>query len=175
MPFGGLATHRFPVERVATLLTLHQALQQIARTAQGLPCMGVMDLSLLWHRRQHGGRNKCGHRDGHPVFGRHSDDRHGPPWLPWAPPRRPQARPPGPLAGFPKRGRPHVCRVLQEAPDHPALPHGLPRPRHFLGLDEPATDLANREALLTDPRQELADAPGFRRASGIAGLAPPPC
>jgi len=63
--------------------------------------------------------------------------------------------------------------MLSHPPDHPAIPDPLARARPLARPREPATDLANRQAVATDPVQHLADQTGFVWNDCIARLSTP--
>lgn len=173
MPFGGFPAHGFPVQRVATLLTLDQALQQIARPPLGLAGMALVDLELRLDRRKEDWLHHRGHGNGNPLLGGHITDRHRPSRVHWAPPLRAQTGPQGPQTGLPKGGGPLLGRILQDAPHHTAIPDSFSSPGHFAGLGQTPTDLANAQAFTADPRKDLADHPGFLEDNVIAGLPTP--
>jgi hypothetical protein len=81
MPFGGFPAHGFPIQRVATLLTLYQALQQVTGTTARLAGVALILLELRLDRRKqvrlHHGRD----RNGEPLLWRHITDGDCTPWL----------------------------------------------------------------------------------------------
>src|SRR5215475_4774453 len=166
-------TEAFAIEGIATVLALQQALQQIQGAPVRLPGMALVLLPLLLHRGEHRGLHERWDRDRHPILwwdiirGHGTTRLHGPVAL---------GAQPGPqrcLARLAKRRGPLIGGILQEAPHHTPIPHGLARAGHFARLREPTTDLANRQAVVADPGKDLADQAGFVREDLIAGLPAP--
>jgi hypothetical protein len=62
---------------------------------------------------------------------------------------------------------------VEDAPDHPALPHRLAWARHVSRLREAPTHLAKAQPLASHPLKHLAHYTGFVRDPLIAGLASP--
>jgi len=69
--FPGTGTQRLAVEGIAAVLTLEQALEQIACATLRLSGMTAVFLPLLLHRGEHLGLDNSGHGDVQPVWGRH--------------------------------------------------------------------------------------------------------
>ena len=103
LPFAGAGAEAFAIVRIATVLTLDEALEQIARAALGLPRMAAILLQLCLDRGKHLGVHQRRDRDGEPVFWGHSHGRDGTPG--W------RARP----RWARSRGRSGSCRVLPNA------------------------------------------------------------
>src|SRR4030095_16621229 len=70
LPFAGPGTEAFPIVGIATMLTLHQALEQREGAALGLPRMAAIFLQLRLDCRKHLGLYKGGDRDGKPGLRR---------------------------------------------------------------------------------------------------------
>ena len=81
--------------------------------------------------------------------------------------------PQGPLVRLPERGAALISRVLQDAPHDTAIPHSLAGAGPLARLREPTTDLANRQAVMTNPGKDLVDHASFVRDDLIAGLPTP--
>jgi hypothetical protein len=88
--FPCAGTQGFAVEGIPAVLTLEQALQQIAGPTTRLAGVPAVFLQLLLHRGEHRGLDDGGHRDVNPVWGRDIIVRCGPPWQQRSAPLRPQ-------------------------------------------------------------------------------------
>ena len=159
----GAGAEPFPIGGIAAGLTLHHALQHRQRAAGRLPGgalrfpPGLLDSSadLGLHERRHGQRE--------PILLRHGHRGDGPPWLERAAPRGAEPRVEGCLVGLAKGGRALRGWIVQQAPHDTAIPHGLAGAGALARLGKPATDLAHREAVASDPVKHWADEPGFVR------------
>src|SRR5215831_12568214 len=171
--FAGTRTEAFAIEGIATVLALQQALQQIQGAPVRLPGMALVLLQLLLNRGEHRGLHERWDRDRNPILwgditrGHGTTRLHGPVAL------GAQPRPQRLLTRLAKRRCPLIGRILQDAPHHTPIPHGLARAGHFARLREPTTDLANGQAVVADPGKDLADQAGFVREDLIAGLPAP--
>jgi hypothetical protein len=161
LALAGTGAEALPIVRIATVLALPQALEPRERPATRLPGMASMLLHLLLDRRHHLGLHNRGHRDGVPFLLGDVNGRHGPPWLTRPSSLRPQARSQRFLARLAKGRRAQIRRMLSHPPDHTAIPDPLPRAGDLACPREPATDLANRQAVAADPVKPLADQSGF--------------
>src|SRR4029434_2000344 len=167
---AGPGAEALPRGRIATVLALPQALEHRQRPATRLPGLASMLLPLLLDRRHHRRLDKRGHRHGVPLLLGDVHGRHGPPRLQRPSPLRPQARVQRLWAGLAQGRRAHRGRRFSHPPDHTALPAPLARARHLARPREPATALANRQAVATAPGQPLADQTGFVWHDVIARL-----
>src|SRR5262249_34063888 len=157
LAFAGTRAQAFPVEGIATVLALEQALQQIQGTpARLLPGMAFVLLQLLLHGREYRGLHERGDRDRDPVLRCDITGGDGTPWryrtmaLGAQPgPQRLQTR-------LTKRRCPLIGRIFQDAPYHTPVPHGLARASHLACLGQPTTDLAHGQAVVADPGKDLA-------------------
>jgi hypothetical protein len=170
--FPCTGTQGFAVEGIPAVLTLTQALQQIACPTPGLAGMPAVFLHLLLHCGEHRGLDDGGHRDVHPVWGRDIIVRRSPPWLQRSAPLRPQFGAQRPLPGLPKGRAAHIRRIFQDCPDHTPLPSEAACARPFARLHEPATDVADRTSLTAAPREDLVDHTGLIRDEVIVCVAP---
>jgi hypothetical protein len=89
-PFPSAGTQGFAVEGLAAVLTLEQALEQIAGPTPGLAGMPAIFLQLLLHGGEHLRFDDGRHRNRDPVCGRHIIVRYGPPGLQGAVPLCPE-------------------------------------------------------------------------------------
>ena len=155
------------------MLALEQALQQIQGAPARLPGMPLILPQLLAHRCEHLRLHERWDRDRDPVLWWDITDGHRPAWLHGATALGTQPRPQGLLACLAKRRSTCIGWVLQNAPHHTPIPDGLAGAGHLACLGEPPTDLANRQAVASDPGKDLADHTGLVRDQLIAGLATP--
>src|SRR5207249_10243623 len=88
-------------------------------------------------------------------------------------PLRPPSRPSQCLAPPATGRRPQTGRMLHHPPHPTATPDPLPRAARLACPREPATDLANRQAVAADPVKHLADQSGFLWNDVIARLSTP--
>jgi hypothetical protein len=170
--FPGTGAQGFAVEGIPAVLTLEQALQQIACPTTRLAGMPTVFLQLLLHRGEHRGFDDGGHRDVNPVWGRHIIVRRGPPWLQRSAPLRPQFGAQRPLPGLPEGRTAHIRRIFQYRPDHTPFPHEAACARPLARLHEPATDVADGQSLTADPLEDLVNHAGLIRDEVIACVAP---
>src|SRR5262249_36743935 len=174
LALGSFTTDRFPVEGIPTLLTVHQALQQIARPPAGLPRMTAILLHLLLDCSKQRRVDKGRDRDGEPLGGRHIIVGGRAARLLRATTLSPQARAERPLARFAKCRGALVGGIVQDPPDHTALPHRAPGACALARLGETATHLANRHTVPAHPVKDLTDDPCFVRVAVGGTLAPRP-
>src|SRR6266705_384994 len=172
LALGCFATDRFAVEGIPTLLTMHQALQQIARPSAGLPRVTAILLHLFLDCRKQRRVDKRWDRDREPLGGWHIIVGGRTARLLRATPLRPQARAQWPLACFAKGRGALIGGIVQDPPDHTALPHRTPGARALAPLGETATHLANGHTVPTHPVENLADDPCFLREDLMAPLPP---
>src|SRR5215831_7855282 len=174
LAFAGTRTQAFPVEGIATVLALEQALQQIqSAPARVLPGMALVLLQLLLHGREHRGLHERGDGNRNPVLWGDIPDGDGPAWLHGPIALGPQPGPQRLQAGLAKRRAALIGWIFQDAPYHTAIPHGLAGAGHLACLGQPTADLANRQAVLADPGKDFADHTGLVRDDLIAGLSAP--
>src|SRR5262245_38179455 len=171
--FAGTRTEAFAIEGIATVLALQQALQQIQGAPVRLPGMALVLLQLLLNRGEHRGLHERWDRDRNPILWGDIRGGVGTAWWHGPVSRGAQPRPQRLLTRLAKRRCPLIGRILQDAPHHTPIPHGLARAGHFARLREPTTDLANGQAVVADPGKDLADQAGFVREDLIAGLPAP--
>src|SRR5262245_23191668 len=157
--FAGTRTQGFAIEGIATVLTLQQALQQIASPPLGLTCMATVFLQLLLHCGEHLGFDDGGHGDVNPVWGWHIIVRHGPSWLQRTAPLRPQFRAQRALPSLPKGRTAHIRWIFQDGPDYTPFPHETAGTCLFAGLHQASADLADREPVAPHPCKDLAHHP----------------
>jgi hypothetical protein len=169
--FAGTRTQGFAIEGIATVLTLQQALQQIAGAPLGLTRMATVFLQLLLHGGEHLGLDDGRHGDVNPVEGWHIIVRQSAAGLQRAAPLRPQFGAQGPLPGFPKGRTAHIRGIFQDGPDHTPFPHETAGARPFAGLHEASADLADREPVASHPRKDLAHHPRLLGKHVITRLA----
>ena len=93
--------------------------------------MALILLQLFLDRRKHLGLHERGDRDGEPVLRRDIHRRDGPARLQRAPTLGPQPRAQRLLPRLAKGGGPLIGWILQHAPHHTAIPHGLPGAGHL--------------------------------------------
>jgi hypothetical protein len=94
------------------VLTLHQALEQIESATLGLPRMAAILLQLRLDCGKYLGLDKCGDRDGEPVFWGHIHGRDGASGLECASPLGTEPRAQRFLTCFAKRCRANIRRIF---------------------------------------------------------------
>src|SRR5262249_46962945 len=154
-------TQAFPIEGIATLLALEQALQQIPGATGRLPSMALVLLQLLLYSREYCRLNERRDRDGNPVLGWDisGGDRTARLHRPVALSTQPGAQRALPCLA---KGRGALIgRIFQDAPHHTAIPDRLARAGHLACVGESATDLPNRQAVVADPGKDLPDDAGL--------------
>ena len=171
-PLAGAGTEAFAIGRRATLLALHEALQESARTALGLPGRALRLPPWLLDRRTHRGLHQRGDRDGPPLLLGDIDRRDRPAGLKRAPALGSEPRAERVWPGLAQGRGPPRRGVLSQAPHRTAIPEGRAGPGHLPRLGEAPTDLPKRQALAADPGKDLADPLGFVRDQRIPRLSP---
>jgi hypothetical protein len=173
LAFTGARTAALAIEGITTLLAWEQAVPQIQGAPTRLPGMALMLPQLFLDGRAHLGRHERRDREREPVLRGDSTDgdgtarRHGPVAL------GPQPGPQWLQAGLAKHRGALRGRILQDAPPDTPIPDGCAGARPLPGRGQAATDLANRQAVATNPGKNLADHAGFVREALIAGLPTP--
>src|SRR5215831_3871248 len=172
LAFPSTRAEALPVEGIATVLALEQALQEIPGAPARLPGMALVLPQLVLDGREHRGLHERRDRDRDPVLRGNITDGDGPARLHGPMALGSQPGPQGLQAGLAKRRGSLIGRILQEAPHDTPIPDGFAGAGHLASLRQPATDLANRQAVAADPGKDLADHAGFVRQDLIAGLPP---
>src|SRR5712691_10203286 len=162
-----------PLAGLATVVAWEPALPPRQGAPARLAGRALMLLQRFLDRRASLGLSERRDRDRAPVLRRDSARGHGTARRHRTVTLGAPPGPPGLLTRLAKRRGPLRGRLLHHAPPPTPIPHGLARAGHLARLGQPAPDLPTRQAVASDPVQDLADHAGFVRDERRAGRPAP--